>query len=388
MPDEALSALLHENRRFDPPPDLAAAANAQPSIYEEAARDRLAFWERQARELQWDTTWTQVLDWSEAPFARWFVGGRLNVAVNCVDRHVAAGLGDRVAFHWQGEPGDTRTVTYTDLLAMVCKCANALTSLGVKAGDKVAIYMPMIPETVVAMLACARIGAPHTVVFGGFSAEALRDRILDCDAHTVITADGGYRRGAASALKPAVDDAVAGCPDVTTVLVVQRTGQDVSWTEGRDHWWHDVVDQQPNSHRAESFDAEHPLYIMYTSGTTAKPKGIFHTSGGYLTHVVRHSSVCLRHQARVRHLLDGGRHRLGDGPQLHRLRTIGQRDDFGDVRGDARRRRPGPLVVHRRDVQGQHSLHGAHDDQDVHEVGGGPAGVARPLEPPAPRVGG
>jgi acetyl-CoA synthetase len=285
MPEEALSALLHENRRFDPPPELAAAANAQPSIYEEAARDRLAFWERQARELQWDTPWTQVLDWSNAPFAKWFVGGRLNVAVNCVDRHVAGGLGDRVAFHWQGEPGDARTVTYADLLAMVCKCANALTSLGVKTGDKVAIYMPMIPETVVAMLACARIGAPHTVVFGGFSAEALRDRILDCDAHAVITADGGYRRGSASALKPAVDEAVAGCPDVTTVLVVQRTGQEVDWTEGRDHWWHDVVDPQPDSHRAESFDAEHPLYIMYTSGTTAKPKGIFHTSGGYLTHV-------------------------------------------------------------------------------------------------------
>jgi acetyl-CoA synthetase len=285
VPEEALSALLHENRRFDPPPELAAAANAQPSIYEEAARDRLAFWERQARELQWDTPWTQVLDWSNAPFAKWFVGGRLNVAVNCVDRHVAGGLGDRVAFHWQGEPGDARTVTYADLLAMVSKCANALTSLGVKTGDKVAIYMPMIPETVVAMLACARIGAPHTVVFGGFSAEALRDRILDCDAHAVITADGGYRRGSASALKPAVDEAVAGCPDVTTVLVVQRTGQEVDWTEGRDHWWHDVVDPQPDSHRAESFDAEHPLYIMYTSGTTAKPKGIFHTSGGYLTHV-------------------------------------------------------------------------------------------------------
>jgi acetyl-CoA synthetase len=283
--DTALSALLHEDRRFDPPADLAAAANAQPGIYQEAARDRLGFWEREAERLHWDTPWTQVLDWSDAPFAKWFVGGRLNVAVNCVDRHVAAGVGDRVAIFWEGEPGDTRTITYSDLLTMVSKAANGLTSLGVKAGDKVAIYMPMIPETVVAMLACARLGAPHTVVFGGFSAEALRDRILDCEAHTVITADGGYRRGAASALKPAVDEAVGQCPDVTTVLVVNRTGQDVGWTEGRDYWWHDIVDPQPDTHEAEAFDSEHPLYIMYTSGTTAKPKGILHTSGGYLTHV-------------------------------------------------------------------------------------------------------
>ncbi len=283
--DTALSALLHEDRRFDPPADLAAAGNAQPSIYQEAAEDRLGFWEREAERLQWEAPWTQVLDWSDAPFAKWFVGGRLNVAVNCVDRHVAAGLGDQVAFFWEGEPGDTRTITYSDLLAMVSKAAHGLTSLGVTAGDKVAIYMPMIPETVVAMLACARLGAPHTVVFGGFSAEALRDRILDCDARTVITADGGHRRGTASALKPAVDEAVGQCPGVTAVLVVKRTGQEVGWTEGRDHWWHDVVDSQPAIHEAEAFDSEHPLYIMYTSGTTAKPKGILHTSGGYLTHV-------------------------------------------------------------------------------------------------------
>jgi acetyl-CoA synthetase len=280
---EELSALLHENRRFPPSHEFAAAAVAQPGIYEHAASDPVAFWEEQARRLTWAQPWHTALEW-EMPYAKWFVGGKLNVAYNCVDRHVEAGLGDRVAYHWEGEPGDTRTITYRDLQVMVCKAANALAELGVEAGTKVAIYMPMIPETVAAMLACARLGAPHTVVFGGFSAEALRDRILDCDARFVITADGGYRRGAPSALKPAVDDAVAACPNVTNVLVVRRTGQEVAWQDGRDVWWHEVVERQPSHHEAQMFDAEHPLYIMYTSGTTAKPKGILHTSGGYLTH--------------------------------------------------------------------------------------------------------
>jgi acetyl-CoA synthetase len=282
---ETLSNLSHEERRFPPSPEFAAAANVKADAYDEAAADRLAFWAKQADRLSWTTRWSQVLDWSDAPFAKWFVGGKLNVAYNCVDRHVEAGHGDQVAYHWEGEPGDTRSLTYAQLKDEVSKAANALIELGVKTGDRVAIYLPMIPETVIAMLACARLGAPHTVIFGGFSATALSDRILDCDARVVITADGGYRRGAASALKPAVDEALEKCPDVRSVLVVRRTGQDTEFTEGRDAWWHDVVDRQSTKHTPESFDAEHPLYVMYTSGTTGKPKGILHTTGGYLTQV-------------------------------------------------------------------------------------------------------
>ncbi|WP_327070973.1 acetate--CoA ligase [Kitasatospora sp. NBC_01302] len=285
MSDQILSNLSREERRFPPPAEIAATANATAGTVRAARQDRLAFWAAQADRLTWAEPWTQVLDWSQAPFARWFVGGRLNVAHNCVDRHVEAGHGDKVAFHWEGEPGDTRTITYADLQDMVCRAANALTELGVQADDRVAIYMPMIPETAVAMLACARIGAPHTVVFGGFSADALKGRILDCDARVVITADGGYRKGTAAALKPAVDQAVADCPQVRNVVVVRRTGQDVPFTPGRDLWWHELVDRQSPRHEAQPFDAEHPLYIMYTSGTTAKPKGILHTSGGYLTQV-------------------------------------------------------------------------------------------------------
>ncbi|MDQ1745870.1 MAG: acetyl-CoA synthetase [Frankiaceae bacterium] len=285
MPEPTLDALLHESRRFDPPAELAANANAQPSLYDEAARDRVAFWERQAQWLRWDTKWDTALEW-EAPYAKWFVGGRLNAAVNAVDRHVEAGFGDKVAFHWVAD-GDTdrRTITYADLQREVAKTANALTELGVQAGDRVAIYMPMIPETIATVLACARIGAPHNVVFCGFSSDALKGRILDADARVVVTTDGQYRRGAPTPVKPAVDDAVADCPDVRHVLVVRRTGGDVQWTEGRDVWWHDVVDKQPDTHEAQAFDAEQPLFMMYTSGTTAKPKGILHTTGGYLTQV-------------------------------------------------------------------------------------------------------
>jgi len=284
--EETLSNLLHEDRRFEPPADLAANANVGAEAYDEAERDPVAFWEKAAERLTWETKWDRTLDWDNPPFAKWYVGGTLNAAYNCVDRHVENGKGDRVAYHWIGEPeGDTRDITYAELKDMVCQAANALTDLGVEKGDRVAIYMPMIPETVVAMLACARLGAPHTVVFGGFSSTALRDRIQDCDARIVITADGGYRRGAPAALKPAVDEALESCPDVRNVLVVRRTGQDLGdegWTEGRDVWWHDAVDGASTDHTPEAFDSEHPLYVMYTSGTTGKPKGILHTTAGYL----------------------------------------------------------------------------------------------------------
>jgi acetyl-CoA synthetase len=283
MSHETLENLLREERKFPPSEDFATNAVAKSDLYDAARADRLAFWDEQARALTWATPWTQTLDWSKAPFARWFVDGELNVAYNCVDRHVEAGLGERVAIHFEGEPGDSRTLTYADLQREVCQAANALTALGVSKGDRVAIYLPMIPEAAIAMLACARIGAPHSVVFGGFSAEALRSRIEDAEAKLVITADGGYRRGSASALKPAVDEAVAHTPSVRKVLVVRRTGQEVAWDDSRDLWWHDTVATASAEHTAEPMDSEHPLFILYTSGTTGKPKGILHTSGGYLT---------------------------------------------------------------------------------------------------------
>ena len=283
MSDDALANLLQEDRTFPPSPEFAAQANAQASMYDEAAEDRLGFWAEQARRLDWAEPWTEVLDWSKAPFARWFVDGKLNVSYNCVDRHVESGHGDQVALHFEGEPGDTRDITYAELQREVSKAAHALTELGVTAGDRVAIYLPMIPEAVVAMLACARIGAPHSVVFAGFSAEALRSRIDDAQAKLVITADGQNRRGAPMALKPAVDEAVEHTPSVEHVLVVRRTGGEVDMQEGRDLWWHDLVDRQPDVHEPQAFDSEHPLFILYTSGTTGKPKGILHTSGGYLT---------------------------------------------------------------------------------------------------------
>ena len=281
--NESLANLLREERRFAPPAELAAHANVTAEAYEQAEADRLGFWAEQAKRLTWATEPTETLDWSNPPFAKWFADGTLNVAYNCVDRHVEAGNGDRVAIHFEGEPGDSRAITYAELKDEVSKAANALTELGVRKGDRVAVYLPMIPEAAITMLACARVGAAHSVVFGGFSADAVASRIQDADAKLVVTADGGYRRGKPSALKPAIDEAVAKCPQVEHVLVVRRTGQDTAFTEGRDVWWHDVVERQSAEHAPEAFPAEQPLFILYTSGTTGKPKGILHTSGGYLT---------------------------------------------------------------------------------------------------------
>jgi acetyl-CoA synthetase len=280
--DAITEFVLHES--VSPPAEFAEHANATAELYALAEADRPAFWADQAQRLSWETPFTDVLDWSEAPFAKWFVGGTLNVAYNCVDRHVEAGSGDRVAIHWEGEPvGDARTLTYAQLKDEVCRAANALAGLGLAAGDRVAIYLPMLPEAIVAMLACARLGLVHSVVFAGFSAAALRARIEDAEAKLVITADGQYRRGKAASLKDAVDEAVSGQECVEHVLVVRRTGIDIAWTDGRDLWWDETVLTASPKHTPEAFDSEHPLFVLYTSGTTGKPKGIVHTSGGYLT---------------------------------------------------------------------------------------------------------
>ena len=285
MTEARLEAWLDETRSFAPSADFAKQANAQPSIYDEASKDPVAWWRTQADRLTWSTSPTKTLEW-DLPFAKWFSDGTLNASYNCVDRHVEAGKGDKVAYHWIGDAeGETRTITYAQLQKLVAQAANALSELGVKSGDRVAVYMPMIPEAVVTMLAIVRLGAMHSVVFGGFSADALSSRIVDSDCQYVVTADGAFRRGAPSPLKPAVDEALQSCPDVKAVLVVRRTGGDVTWVEGRDHWWHEVVDRQADTHTCESFPSEHKMFIMYTSGTTAKPKGIFHTTGGYLTQV-------------------------------------------------------------------------------------------------------
>ena len=283
---DTIDDLLAEHRLFPPPADFAAAAVTHGvDLRAEAAADTEAYWERHARELvSWSQPWHTVCDWT-LPDARWFVGGTLNVAYNCVDRHIEAGLGDRVAIHWEGEPGDTRTITYAELHGDVQRFANVLLGLGVGRGDRVNLYLPMVPEAAVAMLACARIGAAHSVVFGGFSAQSLADRINDASAKVLITADGGWRRGEVFPLKPQADEALASTPSIEHVVVVRRGGNDVDMVSGRDHWYHELMDRAAPDCPAEPMDAEQLLFLLYTSGTTGKPKGIMHTSGGYLTHV-------------------------------------------------------------------------------------------------------
>lgn len=288
-PQPSFESLAHEASSYPPSPEFAAQANLNDaSVYWKAAQDPEAYWAEQARTLHWTKPFTEVLDWSNPPFAKWFQDGELNVAANCLDRNVAAGLGDRIAIHFEGEPGDSHSISYAELTAEVKRAANMLTALGVRQGDRVAIYLPMIPEAIIAMLAVARLGATHSVVFGGFSADSLRARIDDAQAELVITADGGYRKGRVSALKPTVDAALAlpgtGTPlSVQRVLVVQRGGNDIDMQPGRDLWWHEEVTAYDYEHTAQGFPAENPLFILYTSGTTGKPKGILHTSGGYLT---------------------------------------------------------------------------------------------------------
>jgi acetyl-CoA synthetase len=281
----AIENLFSEGRTFPPPDDFEAdALVTDMSLHEQAARDLEGFWAEEAERLRWTKPWDQVLEWN-LPFAKWFIGGQLNVSDNCLDRHVDAGGGDKVAYHWEGEPGDTRTITYEQLRDDVARFANALKSIGVRRGDRVNIYMGMVPELPVAMLACARLGAAHSVVFGGFSADALRDRINDAEAKVLITQDEGWRAGKEVPLKKNADDAVSDTPSIEKVVVLRRTGNDVPWTDDRDVWWHDLVEGQSADCPPEAMDAEDLLYLLYTSGTTAKPKGIMHTTGGYLTGV-------------------------------------------------------------------------------------------------------
>jgi acetyl-CoA synthetase len=281
----AIENLFSEGRTFPPPDDFKARALVTDrSLYQQAERDLEGFWAEQAERLHWTGKWDRVLEW-ELPYAKWFVGGQLNVADNCLDRHVEAGGGDKVAYHWIGEPGEERTITYAELRDEVARFANALKSLGVRKGDRVNIYMGMVPELPVAMLACARLGAPHSVVFGGFSADALKDRINDAEAKVLITQDEGWRAGKTVPLKRNADDAVADTPTIEKVVVLRRTGNEVPWDEHRDLWWHELVEGESTDCPPEPMDAEDLLYLLYTSGTTAKPKGIMHTTGGYLTGV-------------------------------------------------------------------------------------------------------
>ena len=282
-----IESTLQETRVFTPPPEFAANAHVKSfeeyeQIYNDAAKDPEAFWAKQAEALNWFKKWNTVLEWKE-PHAKWFVGGKINASYNCLDRHLNSWRKNKAAFIWEGEPGEIRTLTYLQMYRQVCKFSNVLKKLGVKKGDRVALYMPLVPELAIAMLACSRIGATHTVIFGGFSADAIRDRVNDCECKMIVTADGGFRRGSEIKLKEVVDNAVVQCPGVRSVVVFKRTGSELRMKPGRDHWWHEMMEAVGDECEPEHLDSEHPLFILYTSGTTGKPKGILHTTGGYLT---------------------------------------------------------------------------------------------------------
>ena len=365
--EQAIEALLSEQRTFPPSPEFVAQSAIQDrSLFERADADLKAFWAQEAESLSWYRKWDTVLEWNP-PFAKWFNGGQLNVSYNCLDRHVEAGRGNKIAYYWEGEPGDRREITYKQLLDEVCQCANALKELGVARGDRVAIYMPMIPELPIAMLACARIGAPHTVVFGGFSATALSDRIIDAEAKLVITADGGYRRGSAAGLKGNVDEALQSTPTIQHALVVKRTGQDVSMTDGRDVWWHDIVPQAGRDLRAgedgERGHALPPLHLRNDRQTEGHPAHDRRLSARRQPQPTAGSSI-----SRRRYLLGGRGYRLGHRPHLHRLRSARERHDRRDLRGHARLPIVGALVGDHRAVQGLDPLHRADRDSRPHEA--------------------
>ena len=374
--EQQLEELL-DQEKFPPPDDFVAEAVVSDAAIYEQAEDYEAFWAERAEALHWDTKWDQVLDWSNPPFAKWFVGGKLNVSYNCLDRHVEAGNGERVAYHWRGEEGEELDVTYADLHADVQKFANALKTLGVAKGDVVAIYLPMIPEVAVAMLACARIGAIHNVVFGGFSAESVRERIEFSESKVLITVDGARRKGKTAAIKENVDEVIGDLVD--TIVVVKRADNDAPMKDGRDHWYGELLEAADAECPAEPMDAEDPLYILYTSGSTAKPKGILHTTGGYLTGVAyTHQAVfdlkpeediywCAADVGWVT-----GHSYIVYGP-------LANGDDVGDVRGRAGLPRQGHLVGDRRALQGDDHVLRADRDPRVHEVGRRAPGGARPV---------
>ncbi len=373
-----IEALFEETRRFPPPPEFASHAGASAQMYERAAADYVAFWAEWARKLEWIRPFTKTLEWNE-PFARWFADGELNVSANCLDRHVRAGRGDKVAFYFEGEPGDRRTITYRALLEDVGRFANALRSLGIRKGDRVAIYMPMIPELPVALLACARIGAAHSVIFGGFSPESIVDRVNDAECVALITADYGWRRGNKVPLKQNCDVAMERTPSIRHCIVARRIGDDVFMKDGRDIWWDEAIANQTAECAPEPMGAEDLLFLLYTSGTTAKPKGIKHTTGGLSD--ARHDDARngLRSAARYRYLLVHGRYRLGHRSFVYRVRTVGQRRNQRALRRHARLSRQGSILGDRRALRRNDSLHRADGDSHVHEVGHRVSGASRPF---------